>query len=64
MFRAVQVMCLTCAYDDLYTRIVLIGAFGLLKGVVFLYVPPDVPDRVVNVPGDPVQLLQGKSHRL
>ena len=64
MFRAIQVMCLTCAYDDLYTRIVLTGAFALLKGAVFLYVPPENPDRVVNVPGDPVQFLQGKSHRL
>lgn len=64
MFRAIQVMCLTCAYDDLYTRVVLIGAFSLLKGAVFLYVPRENPDRVVNVPGDPVQFLQGKSHRL
>ena len=64
MFRAVQVMCIMCAYEDLYTRIVLIGAFALLKGAVYLYAPPDHPDRVVNVPGDPVQFLQGKSHRL
>ena len=64
MFRAVQVMCVTCAYEELYTRCILIGAFGLLKGVVLMYAPPDHPDRVVNVPGDPVQLLQGKSHRL
>ena len=64
MFRAVQVMCLTCAYEDIYTRIILLGAFALLKCFVFLYVPPDVPDRVVNVEGDPVNLLQGKSHKL
>ena len=35
-----------------------------LKGSVYLYAPPDHPDRVVNVPGDPVQFLQGESHRL
>ena len=64
MFRAIQVMCITCAYESLYTRSVLIGAFALLKCAVYLYVPPDVPDRVVNVVGDPVKLLQGKSHRL
>ena len=64
MFRAVQVMCLTCAYEETYTRVILTVAFGLLKGAVYLYAPPDCPDRVVNVPGDPVQLLQGKSHRL
>ena len=64
MFRAVQVMCITCAYEELYTRIVLVGAFSLLKVAVYLYAPPDHPDRIVNVAGDPVQLLQGKSHRL
>lgn len=64
MFRAVQVMCITCAYEDLYTRIVLIGAFTLLKLAVYLYAPPDLPDRIWNVETDPVRLLQGKSHRL
>lgn len=64
MFRAIQVMCITCAYEELYTRIVLIVAFTLLKVSVYLYAPPDHPDRIVNVAGDPVRLLQGKSHRL
>ena len=64
MFRAVQVMCITCAYEDIYTRIVLVGAFSVLKAAVYAYAPPDHPDRIVNVPGDPVKLLQGKSHRL
>ena len=64
MFRAVQVLTITCAYEELYTRVVLIGAFCLLKGAVFMYAPPDHPDRVENVAGDPVRLLQGKSHRL
>lgn len=64
MFRALQVMCLTCAYEETYTRLILTIAFCLLKGAVYLYAPPDHPDRVVNVPGDPVNLLQGKSHRL
>jgi len=64
MFRAIQVMCITCAYEELYTRIVLVFAFTLLKVAVYLYAPPDFPDRIVNVAGDPVRLLQGKSHRL
>ena len=64
MFRAVQVMCITCAYEDIYTRVVLVGAFSLLKVAVYLYAPPDHPDRIVSVAGDPVRLLQGKSHRL
>jgi hypothetical protein len=64
MFRAIQVMCITCAYEELYTRIVLLGAFAMLKVAVYLYAPPDHPDRVVNVAGDPVRLLQGKAHRL
>ena len=64
MFRAIQVLCVTCAYDDLYTRAVLIGAFVVLKIAVFIYSPPDHPDRIVNVAGDPVKLLQGKAHRL
>ena len=64
MFRAVQVMCITCAYEELYTRIVLTGAFTLLKVAVYLYAPPDCPDRIVNIAGDPVRLLQGKRHRL
>ena len=64
MFRAVQVLCLTCAYEELYTRCILVGAFGLLKFAVYTYAPADRPDRVVNVAGDPVKLLQGRSHRL
>lgn len=64
MFRAVQVMTITCAYEDVYTRVVLIIAFSLLKSAVFIYAPPDHPDRVDNVTGDPVRLLQGKSHRI
>lgn len=64
IFRAIQVLCVTCAYDDLYTRVVLIGAFVVLKIAVFIYSPPDHPDRIVNVAGDPVKLLQGKAHRL
>ena len=64
VFRAVQVMCITCAYEEIYTRIVLVGAFALLKVAVYLYAPPDYPDRIVSVAGDPVRLLQGKSHRL
>lgn len=64
MFRAIQVLCITCAYEEVYTRIVLLVAFAMLKVAVFLYAPPDHPDRVVNVAGDPVRLLQGKSHRL
>lgn len=64
MFRAVQVLTITCAYEDVYTRVVLITAFCLLKGAVFMYAPPDHPDRVENVAGDPVRFLQGKTHRI
>ena len=65
MFRAVQVMCITCAYENIYTRIVLVRAFSMLKVAVYLYAPPDHPDRIVSVAGDPVRCCkQGKSHRL
>lgn len=64
MFRGVQVLTLILAYETLYTRAVLLVAFVGMKAVVWLYTSEDAPDKIEAVPGDPVLLLQGKSHRL
>lgn len=64
LFRGVQVLTLMLAYESLYVRVIIVLAFVFLKGVVWLYTPEDAPDAVVVKDGDPVNFLQGKSHRL
>ena len=64
MFRGVQVLTLMMAYESGYRRFVLFVVFVVLKGVVWLYTSEETPDRVEGKEGDPVQLLQGKTHRL
>lgn len=64
MFRGVQVLTLMMAYETGYRRFVLFLVFVVLKGVVWLYTTEESPDRVEGKEGDPVQLLQGKTHRL
>lgn len=64
MFRGVQVLCLMTVYESVYVRCILVSAFVFLKAVVWAYAAEDKPDRVVCLPGDPVNLLQGKRHFL
>ena len=64
MFRSVQVLTLMLAYETWYTRSVLLVAFAGLKLVVWLYTIEDMPDKIEAVDGDPVKMLQGKSHRI
>lgn len=64
MFRGVQVLCLMTVYESVYVRCILVSAFAFLKVVVWVYAAEDKPDRVVCLPGDPVNLLQGKRHFL
>ena len=64
MFRGVQVFCLMSAYESMYVRLLLISSFGLLKVCVYVYTPLESPDRVLHKDGDPVRLLQGRSHFL
>ena len=64
LFRGVQVLTLMLAYETLYVRVILLLAFALLKVVVWMYTVEDAPDSVVVKDGDPVNFLQGKSHRL
>ena len=59
-----QVLTLMLAYETLYVRVIILVAFVFLKGVIWLYTPEDAPDSVVVKHGDPVNFLQGKSHRL
>jgi hypothetical protein len=64
MFRSVQVLTLMLAYETWYTRSVLLVAFAGLKLVIWLYTVEDMPDKIEAVDGDPVKMLQGKSHRI
>jgi hypothetical protein len=64
MFRGVQVFCLMTAYETLYVRCILLGAFLFLKGLAWVYAPEDKPDRVVCPEKDPVNFLQGRRHFL
>lgn len=64
LFRGVQVFCLMTAYESVYTRCILFGAFVFLKVLVWVYAPVDNPDRVVCPEKDPVNFLQGKRHFL
>ena len=64
MFRGLQVLTLILAYESFYTRLMLVLAFGGLKAVIYMYTLADAPDTVRCREGDPVSLLQGRSHRL
>lgn len=64
MFRGIQVLTLVSAYEGAYARILLVMWSVLLKAAVFAYTPVDRPDRVLHKDGDPVKLLQGRSHFL
>ena len=64
MFRGVQVLCLMTAYESVYVRCILVGAFVFLKALAWVYAPTDRPDRVVCLEKDPVNFLQGKRHFL
>ena len=58
-FRGVQVLMLMMAYERTHVRCILLGAFVLLKAVVWVYTKPDKPqDR--NIPGDPVCLYSDR----
>lgn len=64
MFRGVQVFCLTTAYETVYVRCILFGAFVFLKGLAWVYGSVDNPDRVVFREKDPVNFLQARKHFL
>ena len=64
LFRGIQVFTLMTAYESIYIRLVTLFFFLLLKGCVFWYTPMERPDRIQHKDGDPVRLLQGRSHFL
>lgn len=64
MFRGVQVLTLMLVYESMYVRFVICLSYACLKAVVYVYTVPDAPDSVKCEDGAPVNLLQGRSHRL
>ena len=64
MFRSIQVLTVMTAYEGTYARVLIIIWFLLLKAAVVIYTPVERPDRIQHTNGDPVKLLQSRSHFL
>jgi hypothetical protein len=64
MFRGIQVLTITTAYEPFYIRVLMLLFSLALKACVFWYNPTERPDRIQHTHGDPVKLLQGRSHFL